>query len=88
MQFLGAAGPFGINRHRQRRGVRLDPLRDTILRVVGAAETIGVRAMLVRAISDEALISMSAGLRMWPVDPMTLMITIDEAGHTLEPPNR
>jgi hypothetical protein len=58
-------------------------LRDAILRVVGAAETIGVRAMLVHAISDEARAFYEHwGLKPSP-DPMTLMITIDEARRML-----
>ena len=47
-------GRLAIDRRRQGRGLGLALLRDAILRVVGAAETIGVRAMLVHAISDEA----------------------------------
>jgi hypothetical protein len=59
-------------------------LRDAVLRVIGAAETIGVRALLVHAISEEA----KAFYEHWgftpsAVDPMTLMITIEEAQRML-----
>jgi hypothetical protein len=54
--------------------------------VVGAAETIGVRALLVHAISDEA----KAFYEHWcfrpsAIEPMTLMIAIEEAQRMLGP---
>jgi hypothetical protein len=52
--------------------------------VVGAAETIGVRGMLVHAISDDARAFYEhCGFKPSPVDPMTLMITIEEARRML-----
>jgi GNAT superfamily N-acetyltransferase len=77
-------GRLAIDRRWQGKGLGLALLRDAILRVVGAAETIGVRAMLVHAISDEARAFYEHwGFRPSPVDPMTLMITIDEARRML-----
>jgi GNAT superfamily N-acetyltransferase len=77
-------GRLAIDRRRQGKGLGLALLRDAILRVVGAAETIGVRAMLVHAISDEARTFYEHwGFKPSPVDPMTLMITIDEARRML-----
>lgn len=77
-------GRLAIDRRWQGRGFGLALLRDAILRVVGAAETIGVRAMLVHAISDEARAFYEhCGFKSSPVDPMTLMITIDEARRML-----
>ena len=59
-------------------------LRDAVLRVVGAAKTIGVRALLVHAISDEAKAFYEHwGFRASATDPMTLMITIEEAQRML-----
>ena len=55
-------------------------LRDAALRAVGAAATIGVRAILVHAISDEAKTFYEKyGFRPSPLEPMTLMVTMDEA---------
>jgi hypothetical protein len=52
--------------------------------MIGAAETIGVREMLVHAILKEAKRSYEKhGFRASPVDPMTLMITIDEGRRML-----
>ena len=77
-------GRLAIDRRWQGRGLGQALLRDAILRVVGAAETIGVRALLVHAISDEARAFYErCGFRPSPVEPMTLMVTIDEARRML-----
>ncbi|HJU20738.1 MAG TPA: GNAT family N-acetyltransferase [Stellaceae bacterium] len=77
-------GRLAINQGWQRRGLGLALLRDAILRIVGAAETIGVRAILVHAISDDArAFYENWGFKPSPVEPMTLMITIDEARRML-----
>jgi hypothetical protein len=48
--------------------------------VVGAAETIGVRALLVHAISEEAKAFYERwGFRRSAIEAMTLMMTIEEA---------
>ena len=77
-------GRLAIDSRWQGRGLGQALLRDAILRVVGAAEMIGVRALLVHAISDEARAFYErCGFRPSPVQPMTLMITIDEARRML-----
>jgi predicted N-acetyltransferase YhbS len=59
-------------------------LRDAILRTLQAAEIAGIRAILVHAISERAKqFYMKAGFIPSPVDPMTLMITVAEAAHSL-----
>jgi len=77
-------GRLAIDSRWQGRGLGQALLRDAILRVVGAAEMIGVRALLVHAISDEARTFYErCGFRPSLVQPMTLMITIDEARRML-----
>jgi len=62
------------------QGLGADLLRDAVLRIVGAAETVGVRAILVHAISVEAKTFYERhGFRASPLEPMTLMVTIEEA---------
>lgn len=62
------------------QGVGTDLLRDAVLRIVGAAETVGVRAILVHAISADAKAFYERhGFRPSPLEPMTLMVTIEEA---------
>ena len=79
-------GRLAIDRDWQGRGLGAALLRDAVLRVIGAAETIGVRALLVHAISDEARAFYERwGFRPSPIEPMTLMITIEEAQNMLGP---
>jgi hypothetical protein len=69
----------------QGRGLGASLLQDAILRVIGAGETIGVRAILVHAVSEEARAFYEHwGLRPSPVEPMTLMITVADARRMLE----
>jgi GNAT superfamily N-acetyltransferase len=59
-------------------------LRDAILRTLQAAEIAGIRAILVHAISERAKqFYLKSGFVPSPVDPMTLMITVAEAAHSL-----
>lgn len=77
-------GRLAVDRRRQGTGLAADMLADAVLRTLGAAETVGVRAMLVHAISEDAKrFYEKHGFRTSPVEPMTLMITIDEARRML-----
>jgi GNAT superfamily N-acetyltransferase len=68
---------FAVDQRWQGRGLGLALLRDAILRIVGAAETIGVRAVLVHAILDNARVFYEYwGFGPSPVEPMTLMIIL------------
>jgi GNAT superfamily N-acetyltransferase len=78
-------GRLAVDRHWQGKGIAADMLADAVLRTLGAAETVGVRAMLVHAISEDARrFYEKHGFRASPVEPMTLMITIDEVRRMLE----
>jgi GNAT superfamily N-acetyltransferase len=82
-------GRLAVDRGWQGRGIGAFLLRDALLRVIGAAETIGVRALLVHAISDQARgFYEHWGLRRSPVEPMTLMITVDEVRRMFEQESR
>ena len=73
-------GRLAIDRAWQGRGLGGDLLQDAVLRVLAAGERIGVRAILVHAISDEAKAFYERhGFRASPIEPMTLMITLAEA---------
>ena len=73
-------GRLAIDRIWQGKGIGADLLRDAILRVTAPAKAIGVRALLVHAISEDAKAFYEKhGFRVSPVEPMTLMITIEEA---------
>jgi GNAT superfamily N-acetyltransferase len=73
-------GRLAIDRSVQGKGLGGDLLRDAVLRILSAGEAIGVRAVLVHAISPEAKAFYERyGFRPSPVEPMTLMITLAEA---------
>jgi GNAT superfamily N-acetyltransferase len=77
-------GRLAVDRAWHGKGLGADLLADAILRAIGAADVVGVRAILVHAISDEAKrFYEQHGFRPFPVEPMTLMITIDEAKKSL-----
>ncbi|HEY2709710.1 MAG TPA: GNAT family N-acetyltransferase [Caulobacteraceae bacterium] len=78
-------GRLAIDRSWQGRGLGAKLLRDCVLRVIGAAGAIGVRALLVHAISEEAKAFYERfGFRASPIEPMTLMLTLEEISRTLE----
>ena len=77
-------GRLAIDLAWQGRGLGGDLLRDAVLRVLAAGERIGVRAILVHAISTEAKAFYERhGFRPSSVEPMTLMITLAEAKRLL-----
>ena len=75
---------LAVDRAWSGKGLGADLLSDATLRALGAAQSIGVRAILVHAISDAAKTFYEKhGFRSSPVEPMTLMVTIDEARRML-----
>ena len=73
-------GRLAVDRAWHGRGLGADLLCDAVRRATGAADTVGVRAILVHAASDEAKSFYEHhGFRASSIEPMTLMITIAEA---------
>lgn len=73
-------GRLAIDTAWRGKGLGADLLRDAVLRMLSAGETIGVRAILVHAISDTAKTFYERhGFRPSPIEPLTLMITLTEA---------
>jgi len=69
----------------QGRGLGLDLLRDAVLRTLAAAEIVGVRALLVSAISDRtARFYEKAGFSPSPLRPGTYMLVLADARAALE----
>lgn len=61
------------------RGIGRALFRDAALRVVQAADSIGIRGLLVHALTDEARgFYTSLGCAPSPLDPLTLMVTLAE----------
>lgn len=61
------------------RGLGRALFQDAAHRVIQAAEGVGIRGLLVHAISDEAkAFYVRLGLAPSPIEPMTLMVTVAE----------
>ena len=82
-------GRLAVDAAFQGRGLGRALLRDAVLRTMQAADIAGIRAVLVHAISEEARrFYERCGFQRSPVDPMTLMITLRDAGQALMGENR
>ena len=74
-----AASAVAVDRTQHGRGLGRALLQDAALRVLQAADAIGIRGMLVHAISEEArAFYVRLGLVPSPLDTMTLMRTLDD----------
>lgn len=72
-------GRLAVDRSQQGTGIGRALFRDAGLRVLQAASVIGVRGLLVEAISESAKAFYGAlGMSVSPIDPMTLMVTLDD----------
>lgn len=70
-------GRLAIDQRLQGQGLGRALFQDAALRVLHAAETIGVRGLLVHALSEEAkAFYLALGLEVSPLDPMMLMVTM------------
>lgn len=76
---VAVLGRLAIDRSLQGRGIGRALVRDALLRVVRAGETIGIRGVLVHALSAEArAFWLAVGFEASPLDPMTLMATMED----------
>jgi GNAT superfamily N-acetyltransferase len=81
-------GRLAVDRRHQGRGLGRALLRDAGLRVLRAADLVGVRAILVHAISVEAKrFYLSSVFIESPVDPMTLCLVLETARRALAEPD-
>jgi len=70
----------------QGRGLGRALFQDAAKRVIHAADAIGIRGMLVHAISEEAkAFYICLGLDPSPLEPMTLMVTVADLAQALRP---
>ncbi len=76
---------LAVGRAHRGRGLGRALFRDAAKRVVHAADTIGIRGILVHAISDEArAFYLALGFEPSPLEPMTLMVTLADVRRSLE----
>lgn len=72
-------GRLAVDKSLHGQGVGRALVRDAGLRVIQVAETIGIRGMLVHALSDEAReFYQRVGFEPSPMDPMMLMVTLGD----------
>lgn len=76
---IALLGRLAIDRAWQGRGLGRAMFRDCASRVASAADTIGIRGILVHAISEQAKVFyLALGFEPSPLDPMTLMVTLSD----------
>lgn len=81
-------GRLAIDRRRQNRGLGQALLRDAMLRTVSVAQDTGVFAILLHALSEPAKrFYLSRGFVESPLQPMTLMMTLQTIRTILAEPN-
>jgi GNAT superfamily N-acetyltransferase len=72
-------GRLAVDQSLHGQGLGRALMRDAGLRVIQVAETIGIRGMLVHALSDEAReFYLRVGFEPSPMDPMMLMVTLGD----------
>lgn len=81
---IAVLGRLAIDRSQQGKGLGRALFRDCALRVANAADTIGIRGIIVHAISEQAKNFYQAiGFDPSPTEPMTLMVTLGDIRHLL-----
>ena len=77
---------LAIAKSHQGRGMGRSLFQDAARRVIHASDAIGIRGLLVHAISDEAKrFYVRLGLDPSPIEPMTLMTTIADLRMAMTP---
>jgi GNAT superfamily N-acetyltransferase len=77
---------LAIARGHQGQGLGRALFQDAALRVVHAADAVGIRGLLVHAISEEAkAFHLCLGLVVSPIEPMSLMVTVADLKAALNP---
>ena len=81
---VAVLGRLAIDRSWQGKGLGRALVRDAGLRLLNAAEIVGIRGMVVHAISEEARsFYLALGFDPSPLDPMTLMVRLQDVAAAL-----
>lgn len=76
---VAVLGRLAVDRAWHGQGLGRGLFRDAAMRVVAAAETIGIRGIVVHALSEEArAFYVALGFDASPHEPMTLMVTLGD----------
>ena len=82
---VAVLGRLAIDRSQQGRGLGRALFRDCTMRVAHAADAIGIRGIVVYAISEQAkAFYLALGFDPSPGEPMTLMVTLADTRELLE----
>jgi GNAT superfamily N-acetyltransferase len=77
-------GRLAVDKAYQGNGLGSALLRDALLRTLNASEIAGIRGVLLHALSDAAKrFYQKAGFKECPVNPMTMMISLNEIEKSL-----
>ena len=72
-------GRLGVDKNRQKSGVGAGLLKDAVLRTLNISQQVGIRALLVHALSmDAKSFYLCNGFLESPLDPMTLMLSLKD----------
>jgi GNAT superfamily N-acetyltransferase len=75
-------GRLAIDERWQHAGLGRSLLRDAILRTLSVSQQAGVKALLVHTLAEDAKqFYLRNGFRESPLDPMTLIISLQDAAH-------
>jgi GNAT superfamily N-acetyltransferase len=76
---------LAVDRQHQRKGVGRSLLQDAMLRAATVAESIGVRALVVHAMTEEARDwYLQSGFEASPTDPLHLILLMKDLRHFLD----
>jgi len=79
-------GRLAVDKEWQKMGLGRGLVRDATLRILKASEIAGIRVIVVHTISDQAkAFYENLGFHESPMEPATLMITLQDASNNLEP---
>ena len=82
---VAVLGRLAVDRSQQGKGLGRSQFRDCALRVAHAADTIGIRGIVVHAISEQAkAFYLALGFDASPKEPMMLMVTLGDIRQLLE----
>ena len=82
---VAVLGRLAVDRSQQGRGLGRALFRDCAMRVANAADTIGIRGIIVHAISEQAkAFYLALGFDASPKEPMMLMVTLGDVRRLME----
>jgi predicted N-acetyltransferase YhbS len=75
-------GRLVVDHQWQHAGLGRSLLRDAVLRTLSVSQQAGIKALLVHALSEDAeIFYVRFGFQVSPLDPMTLIVSMQDAAH-------